>query len=124
MQQPNKLHPDDALHIYTENEPGNRYNECTLKSLPDTEKSILSNNENPKNCSMTDVLQAQNRKQSDTGGLALLLIVKANARVMVITNIDLSDRLMNGQIGVVKYFAINQNEVETIYAAFDDIPGG
>ena len=73
---------------------------------------------------MTDVLQAQNRKQSDTGGLALLLIVKANARVMVITNIDLSDRLMNGQIGVVKYFAINQNEVETIYVAFDDIPGG
>ena len=39
---------------------------------------------------------------------------------MVTTNIDLSDRLINSQIGTMKYFAIDQNEVETIYIAFDD----
>ena len=49
MEQLNKLHPDDALHIYAENESGNRCNECTLKSLPGTEKSILANDENTKN---------------------------------------------------------------------------
>ena len=53
----------------------------------------------------------------------MLLIVKANARVMLTTNIDLSVRLINDQRGIVKYFGINQNDVETIYVAFDDIPG-
>ena len=50
--------------------------------------------------------------------------MKFNARVMATTNIDLSDRLVNGQKGTVKYFAINQNKVETIYVAFDDISVG
>ena len=39
---------------------------------------------------------------------------------MVTTDVDLSDRLINGQIGTVKYFGLNQNEVDTIYVAFDD----
>ena len=43
---------------------------------------------------------------------------------MPTTNIDLSDRLIKGQIGTVKYFAINQNQIETIYVAFDDISVG
>ena len=43
---------------------------------------------------------------------------------MVTTNIDLSDRLINSPIGTMKYFAIDQNEVETIYVAFDDISAG
>ena len=51
----------------------------------------------------------------------MLLKVKVNATVMVTTSFDLSDTLKNGQIGTAKYFGINQNEVETIYVAFDDI---
>ena len=70
---------------------------------------------------MSDVLQAQNRRQSDTGGLAMPLKVKVNERVMVIPNIGLSGRLKNGQIGTAKYYVINQNEMETIYVASDDI---
>ena len=73
------------------------------------------------NCRMSDVLQAQNRRQSDTGGLAMPLKVKVNERVMVIPNIGLSGRLKNGQIGTAKYYVINQNEMETIYVASDDI---
>ena len=47
--------------------------------------------------------------------------MKVNTRVIVSTNTDLSGRLINGQIGTVNYFAINQNEVESIRVAFDDI---
>ena len=43
---------------------------------------------------------------------------------MITTNIDLSDRLINGQIGTVKYISINQNEVNAIYVAFDDVSAG
>ena len=53
-----------------------------------------------------------------------LISIPAKARVMVTTNVDLSDRLINGQIGTVKYFVLNQNEVDTIYVAFDDTSAG
>ena len=51
----------------------------------------------------------------------MLLKVKVNARVMIITNIDLLDRLLNGPIGTVKYISINQNEVNAKYVAFDGV---
>ena len=70
---------------------------------------------------MSDILQAQNQKQSDTEDLAMLVKMKVNARVMLILNVDLSDRPTNSQIGTMKYFGINQNKVETKYVAFDDI---
>ena len=64
--------------------------------------SIPSKDHIPKNCNVSDVLQAWNRKQSETGRLAVLLKVKVNARVMIAADIDLSDRFVNGQIGTVK----------------------
>ena len=51
----------------------------------------------------------------------MLLKVKVNARVTITTNIDLLDRLINGQIGTVKYISINKNEVDAIYVAFDNV---
>ena len=95
-----------------------------LNSLPGRLITIPAKDNIPKNCSMKDVLEAQNQKQSNTGGLAVLLKMKVNVRVMVTTNVDLSDRLRNGQIGTVKYFGLNQNEVDTIYVAFDDTSAG
>ena len=50
-----------------------------------------------------------------------MITIQVNARVMITTNIDLSDRLINGQISTVKYISINQNEVNAIYVAFDNV---
>ena len=61
---------------------------------------------NFKNRKFSDIFEIQNRKQSDTGGLALLLKVKIDTRVMITTNIDVSDRLVNEQLGTVKYIAV------------------
>ena len=113
LQQPGKLYPYDALYIHEKNDPANRYHECMLNSFPNRVISIPVKDAISKNCSMLDVLQAQNRKHSHNGSLNMLLNVKVNARVMVTTNFDFSDR-------PVEYFAINQNEVETIYVAIDD----
>ena len=54
----------------------------------------------------------------------MLLKVRVNVRVMITTNIELLDRLINGEIGTVKYININQNEVNAIYVAFDDVSAG
>ena len=44
-----------------------------------------------------------------------LLELKVNARVMLTTNINIEDRLINGQMGTVKHKEIKENEVRTIY---------
>ena len=75
-----------------------------LNFLPDRDISILAKYEIPKKCSMSDVLQAQNRKQSHANGLAILLKAKVNARIMVTTKTDSSGSLINSQVGTVKFF--------------------
>lgn len=73
-----------------------------------------------KNCNASDMSEVQNRKQSETGGLAILLKLKVNARVIITTNIDNADRLINEQIEVVKYIETKKNEVAAIYLDLDD----
>ena len=56
-----------------------------------------------KNIQTTVINKALNRNQSETGGPAGLFNIKVNARVMLTVNIDIADRLINGQIGTVKH---------------------
>ena len=91
---------------------------------------------------MPNVLQVQNQKKKfETGDLAVLLKVKANAKVMIVTNIDLSDTIINDQIATVKYYlvlllllllllllvvvsfsiSIIRNEVNAMHVVFDNV---
>ena len=56
-----------------------------------------------KNSKMLEIREAQNQKQSETGGLTSLLELKVNFRVMLATNINIEDRLINKQMGTVKH---------------------
>ena len=50
----------------------------------------------PKNVSIQKINKVLNRNQSETGGLAGILKIKINARVMLTVNIGFQDRLVNG----------------------------
>ena len=77
------------------------------------------------NVSQSDILKARNRKPTETGGLAVKLSLKLESRVMLTVNIDIVDRLINGQMGIVKHFQRNEhNRVVTIYVKFDDSTAG
>ena len=55
------------------------------------------------------------------GGLASILQIKSNARIMLTINVDLQDRLINSQLGTVKHIAINdQCNISKIYIKSDD----
>ena len=64
---------------------------------------------------MSDVREAQNRKMSDTGGLASLVELKINARVMLTTNINIDVLLINGQMGAMKHIKIKENQASYIF---------
>ena len=56
-----------------------------------------------------------------TGNLKKILTVKINARVMITTNIDVTDGLTNGAMGTVTNLAIDDRtgKISTILVSFD-----
>ena len=117
--------PVEALHIFAENKPAQRHNDYMLNHLDHSLFKIAAIDEMPHNTSQSDISKALNRKQSETGGLARILHLKLEARVMLTCNIDIEDRLINGQIGTVRHIAVNNRAcVEKIFIELDDNKAG
>ena len=95
-------------------------NDNRLKYIPGKLITIPTKDEAPKNSKISYIREAQNRKMSETGDLASILELKINARIMLTTNINIEDRLINGQMGTVKHIEIRDTEVQTIYSELDD----
>ena len=69
---------------------------------------------------MSNIQKPLNRNQSVSGGLAGTLDIKVNAKVRPTVNINIDDRLLNGQIGTVKIKTDNKGQDVKIYIKFDD----
>ena len=63
---------------------------------------------------------AQNKKLSETGGLAKCLELKIGANVMVTVNFDIQDMLINGQVGEVARFEVMNSIAKNVYLKFQD----
>ena len=76
----------------------------------------------PENCSYPPsvIVAAQNRKQTESGGLDKCLESKVCTRVMVTENIDIQDRLTNGQVGEIFNFKVIDDDVQKICLKFGD----
>ena len=94
MDKINQHYPCNILHIIAENVPVKRHNDNQLKCIPGQLITIPAKDEVPKKSKISDIREAQNRKQSETGGLASLLELKVSGRVMLTTNINIEDRFI------------------------------
>ena len=98
----------ETLHVYAENAFVNVHNQKML--------DIVASQR---------IKEALDRNQTQSGGLASVIEIKVSSRVMLTVNVDLSDRLVNGQLGTVKFISKNVNgEVTKIYIKFDDAGAG
>ena len=57
---------------------------------------------------------------SETGNLESQLKLKIGAQVMLTSNLDIDDRLVNGLVGTVKQIKYKNNEVSVVYVKFND----
>ena len=98
-----KNYPKEALQICAENERAMKKNTFVLNDLRDELYTIIVTDKVSDNCKyqMTLMQAAQNQKETITGDLAILLNLRNSANVMLIVNIDIQDRLINGQSGIV-----------------------
>ena len=114
----------DSLHIFAENAPADTLNLAKLEVLDSPLHNIPSIGLIPKNVSQQRIEEVLNSNQSNTGRLAQLLHIKVNGRLMLTVNIDVKDRLVNGQLATVMHILKNHSEVFKIYVQFDDNRAG
>ena len=123
----NTNYPTQALHIFAENAPVDQHNNEHLEKLRTPLYRLKAIDQYPQNVSKQDIDRVLTRGRSETGGLDSEILIKVNARVMLTTNIDISDRLINGQMGTVTKIAIlnhNTSRPSIIYIKFDDPQAG
>ena len=119
-------YPTQALHIFAENAPVDQHNKMHLEQLNEPLYRLIAIDQYPQHVSKQDIDRVLARGRSETGGLDSEILIKVNSRVMLTTNIDISDRLINGQMGTVTKVAINRNtnKPSVIYIKFDDSQAG
>ena len=94
-------YPRDALHIFAENEPARHHNTLMLDRTNGQVTPLVALDQIPKGVPNYVYEKVLTSSQSKTGGLAYHLEIKIGARVMLTSNIDIPDRLINGQIGTI-----------------------
>ena len=119
-------YPSDAIHIFAENSPVNEHNKNKLDQLPGSVFQLKAVDQYPKNVSQSDIDKVLAKGRSETGGLDYDILVKEGARIMLTNNIDIADRLINGQIGTIIKVDVNKNTQKptVVYVRFDDNKAG
>ena len=119
-------YPSNALHIWAENAPVDKHNKNKLEELSGFLFTLKAEDQYPTNVTKQDIDRVLARGRSETGGLDYKILIKEGARVMLTTNISISDRLINGQIGTVFKIDVNQNTQKStvLYIKFDDPNAG
>ena len=118
-------YPQNAFYIFSENASAKRQNLEMLYSIEENIFTIPAKDQFPKSSPCQKIIEVLNRNQVEPRGLAGVLDIKLNARVMLTVNIDLQDRLVNGQLGTVKCIRTDSGRnVSKIYITFDDSKAG
>ena len=79
----------------------------------------------PPNVSKQDIDRVLSRERSEICGLDAEIQIKEGAKIMLTTNINIQDRLTNGQMGTVVIIDVNINNVPTVvYVKFKDDKAG
>ena len=101
-------------------------NETVLNELPGELYTIEANDKTPDNCKypLALIQAAQNQKQTNTGCLAKFLKLKIGVKVMLTVNIDIQDRLLNGQTRIIRHNEFSQGSARKVYINFSNEQAG
>ena len=122
----NNNYPLNELHVWAENKPVMDYNNQRLQEILMPLHVLQAVDQYPKNVSRQEIERVLSKGRSYTGGLDLEVSIKEGARVMLTNNIDISDRLINGQLGTVARILVNEvtQKPTIVYIKFDDEDAG
>ena len=112
--------------MFAENKPAKEHDETQLNTL-DTQIILIDTiDEIHKDIvlsqSQTDTIKQ--RKMSWTGNFESQLKLKVGVQVMLTSNLDIDNRLVNGLVGTVKQVKYKTNEVSVVYVKFNNNNAG
>ena len=115
-------YPLNELHVWAENKPVTEYNNQCLEEISLPLHVLQAVDLYPTNVSKQEIEKVLLKGRFATGGLDFEINVKESARVMLTSNVDVSDRLINGQLGTVARIVVNEISQKPIiiYVKFDD----
>ena len=118
-------YPETALHLWAENGPVDQHNEKMLAKIDKPEYILTATDKYPATVDQSHIKNILKASKSKTAGLPKELKLKKGARVMLTTNVDISDCLTDGQLGTIIGLKLSRNnKVEPIYIKFDDQQAG
>ena len=115
-------YPNEVLHVYKVNVDVDQRNEFMLSKLDPgiTRYHIKAKDAITGQTQHIDLATLSN-KRTDTGGLHGVLNIACGAKVMLTTNVDVSDGLVNGARGKIVHIVTNSNnDVTTVLVKFDN----
>ena len=93
-------YPHDAMQVYAQNVHYDAWNEHRHKLISRREFTNIATDSKKDDCTeLANITMPTN--PCETGNLRKVLTVKINARVMITTNIDVTDGLTNSAMGTV-----------------------
>ena len=115
-------YPTQALHVYRLNVDVDSRNALMLDNLAPQSAQYTIKARDARAGQTTHIsLSAISDKRSETGGLHGILKLAIGARVMLTTNVDVSDGLVNGARGEVVHVVTNSDgEVTCVLMKFDN----
>ena len=122
----NSSYPRHAVHMFAENCPAVDHNDLMLNEMEGQTISINAIDDIPPEVQLSDkqIDEIGARKISETGNLVSILNIKVGAQVMLTSNINIEDRLVNGLVGKVMSIAHEHGTVKIIYVKFNDKNAG
>ena len=119
-------YPSNVLHVWAENNPVTKYNNQRLEEIAMPMYVLEAVDQYPKNVTKHDIEKVLSKGRSGTGGLDSVIYIKERARVMLTNNIEICDRLINGQLGTVAKILVDEitHNVKKVYVKFDDEQAG
>ncbi len=94
-------HPSNELHVWAENKPVTEYSNPCLQYISMPLHVLQAVDQYPQNVARTDIERVISKGPSYTGGLDFEISIKEGASVMLTNNVNISDRLVKGQLGTV-----------------------
>ena len=96
-------YPKYALHVFAENVPLFNHSKVMLDRINGMSITIDAI---PIDCGFSDsqIMAPRNCSISQTGGLSKTLTLTLKSKIILTTNINITDRLTNGQMWVFQYF--------------------
>lgn len=111
------------MPIFGENVPVKGHNDNQLKQMPRKLITIPAKDKVPKNSKISDVRETKSRIVRDWWP-CIITLTEINASLMLTTNINTWDQLINGETGIKdtrdKRIDIKEIDVGTIYLELDN----